>query len=40
LYISVPILGAMGIGDPDWAPWVLGEEKVLVKTENFEEAQS
>jgi hypothetical protein len=28
LRVSVPILGAMGIGDPAWAPWVVGEEEV------------
>lgn len=28
LRISVPIFGAMSIGHPDWAPWVLDEEKV------------
>lgn len=26
--VSVPILGAMSIGSPEWAPWVLEEEKV------------
>ncbi|KAH8808475.1 aldo/keto reductase [Xylogone sp. PMI_703] len=29
LRVSVPILGAMSIGHPDWAPWVLDEEKSL-----------
>lgn len=29
LRISVPILGAMSIGTPDWQPWVLGEEAAL-----------
>ncbi|KIH93227.1 aldo-keto reductase [Sporothrix brasiliensis 5110] len=29
LRISVPVLGAMSIGTPDWAPWVLGEEDSL-----------
>ena len=27
LRVSIPILGAMSIGHPDWAPWVLDEEK-------------
>lgn len=27
--VSVPILGAMSIGSPEWAPWVLEEEKSL-----------
>ncbi|KAL0068894.1 hypothetical protein AAF712_003887 [Marasmius tenuissimus] len=26
LKVSVPILGAMSFGSPEWAPWVLGEE--------------
>lgn len=30
LRVSVPIFGAMSIGHPDWAPWVLDEEKVSV----------
>jgi aryl-alcohol dehydrogenase-like predicted oxidoreductase len=25
LKVSVPILGAMSFGHPDWAPWVIGE---------------
>ncbi|KAK0117554.1 hypothetical protein ONS95_011891 [Cadophora gregata] len=29
LRVSVPILGAMSIGDPKWAPWVAGEEESL-----------
>ncbi|KAL3420602.1 aldo/keto reductase [Phlyctema vagabunda] len=29
LRVSVPIFGAMSIGHPDWAPWVLDEEKSL-----------
>jgi aryl-alcohol dehydrogenase-like predicted oxidoreductase len=29
LRVSVPILGAMSIGTPEWAPWVLDEEKSL-----------
>lgn len=28
LKLSVPILGAMSIGDPKWNPWVIEEEKV------------
>ena len=28
LRVSIPILGAMSIGHPDWAPWVVDEEKV------------
>lgn len=28
LRVSVPIFGAMSIGHPDWAPWVMDEEKV------------
>lgn len=28
LRISIPILGAMSIGHPEWAPWVIDEEKV------------
>ncbi|KAI9698984.1 MAG: hypothetical protein M1836_003173 [Candelina mexicana] len=27
LRVSIPILGAMGMGDPQWAPWVLSEDK-------------
>ncbi|KAH8592457.1 NADP-dependent oxidoreductase domain-containing protein [Bisporella sp. PMI_857] len=29
LRVSVPIFGAMSIGHPDWAPWVIDEEKSL-----------
>ncbi|KAI9725626.1 MAG: hypothetical protein M1828_002911 [Chrysothrix sp. TS-e1954] len=29
LRVSVPILGAMSIGDKRWAPWVLGEDEAL-----------
>ena len=29
LQISVPILGCMSFGDPEWASWVLDEEKSL-----------
>ena len=29
LNVSIPIFGAMSIGHPDWAPWVMDEEKVL-----------
>jgi hypothetical protein len=28
LKVSVPILGAMSIGDPAWLSWVIDEEKV------------
>lgn len=28
LMVSIPIFGAMSIGHPDWADWVLDEEKV------------
>ena len=28
LRVSVPILGAMSIGDPRWMEWVADEEKV------------
>ena len=30
LRVSVPILGAMSFGHPDWLPWVLDEEKVAL----------
>ncbi|TVY78319.1 Aldo-keto reductase dtxS3 [Lachnellula suecica] len=29
LKVSVPIFGAMSIGTPEWAPWVMDEEKSL-----------
>lgn len=29
LRVSIPIFGAMSIGQPEWAPWVIDEEKVL-----------
>lgn len=29
LRVSVPILGAMSLGDPAWQPWVLNEEQAL-----------
>jgi hypothetical protein len=29
LRVSVPILGAMSFGSPDWLSWVLDEEKAL-----------
>lgn len=29
LRVSVPIIGAMSYGSPDWAPWVLGEKDAL-----------
>ena len=28
LRVSVPILGAMSIGNEQWQPWVIGQEKV------------
>lgn len=28
LRVSLPIFGAMSIGSPEWAPWVMDEEKV------------
>lgn len=28
LRVSIPIFGAMSIGHPAWAPWVIDEEKV------------
>lgn len=30
LRVSMPILGAMSFGHPDWMPWVLDEEKVVL----------
>lgn len=33
--VSVPILGAMSIGSPEWAPWVLEEEKVNLELLNI-----
>lgn len=30
LRISIPVLGAMSIGHPDWAPWVIDEERVCI----------
>jgi hypothetical protein len=30
LRVSVPIFGAMSFGSPEWAPWVIDEEKVFV----------
>jgi hypothetical protein len=35
LRISIPIFGAMSIGHPDWAPWVIDEEKVVFLHPNF-----
>ena len=32
LKVSVPILGAMSFGHPDWQPWVLDEEKVFIRS--------
>jgi hypothetical protein len=29
LRVSIPIFGAMSFGTPEWAPWVIDEEKVL-----------
>lgn len=29
LRVSVPVLGCMGIGNPEWADWVIGPEKAL-----------
>lgn len=29
LRVSIPIFGAMSIGTPEWAPWVMDEEKSL-----------
>lgn len=34
LRVSVPILGAMSLGDPAWVPWVLDEEKVDLPCEH------
>lgn len=28
LHISVPVLGAMSFGTPEWQSWVIDEEKV------------
>ena len=30
LRVSIPIFGAMSFGTPEWAPWVIDEEKVSV----------
>jgi hypothetical protein len=30
LRVSIPIFGAMSIGHPDWAPWVIDEEKAYI----------
>jgi hypothetical protein len=35
LRISIPIFGAMSIGHPDWAPWVIGEEEVILPNSPF-----
>ena len=35
LKVSLPILGAMSVGDPAWAPWVLDEEKVIMLSIRF-----
>lgn len=29
LRVSVPIVGCMSIGSPEWADWVIGPEKAL-----------
>jgi len=29
LYVSVPIVGCMSIGNPEWASWVLGADEAL-----------
>lgn len=29
LRVSVPILGAMSFGDPEWQDWIIGEDKAL-----------
>lgn len=29
LQVSVPIVGCMSIGNPEWADWVIGPEKAL-----------
>lgn len=29
LRVSVPIIGCMSIGNPEWAPWVVGADKAL-----------
>ena len=29
LRVSIPIFGAMSFGTPEWAPWVIDEEKVF-----------
>lgn len=29
LRVSVPIVGCMSIGNPEWANWVIGPEKAL-----------
>ena len=29
LQISVPILGAMSFGSPEWQPWIIEEDKAL-----------
>jgi hypothetical protein len=39
LRVSIPILGAMSIGHPDWAPWVVDEEKVFVPRQALNSAE-
>ncbi|PNP49296.1 hypothetical protein THARTR1_09964 [Trichoderma harzianum] len=29
LRVSVPIVGCMSIGNPEWANWVIGPEKAI-----------
>ena len=29
LRVSIPIFGAMSFGTPEWAPWVIEEDKVI-----------
>lgn len=29
LHVSVPIIGCMSIGNPEWADWVVGPDKAL-----------
>ncbi len=29
LRVSVPIIGCMSIGNPEWADWVIGADKAL-----------
>lgn len=36
LRVSVPILGGMSIGSPEWGSWILNEEKVSPCTVKFD----